>query len=378
MDPEHHLPPSSKSPDLRQVLVLRPPYVFSVHEQCFSKFQILKAYDSPLPTLDFLQAYAQSVKVVLCSGTLPITADVIRNLPALQLIVSCATGVDHIDLAECRRHGIRVTNIGDAFSDDVADGAVGILIDVMRRINGGDRFVRSGKWKDYGGTYTLGSKLRGKKVGIVGLGNIGSRVATRLEAMGCIVSYTSKQRKHSTPFPFYPNVLQLAFESDALIICCALTNDTHHMINNKVMRALGEKGVIVNVARGAIINEAELVKSLVEGKIGGAGLDAFENEPNVPKELLGLDNVVLLPHQTAFTKESFHDATQILIEAQFVIVMDPDHHQSPSSQSLDLCQVLVLRQPYVFSVHKQCFSKFQIRKAYDSPLPTLDFLHTYA
>ncbi|KAJ9539553.1 hypothetical protein OSB04_032286 [Centaurea solstitialis] len=160
---------------------------------------------------------------------------------------------------------------------------------------------------------TQAAWLGGKKVGIVGLGNIGSRVATRLEAMGCIVSYTSRLRKDSAPFAFYPNVFQLASESDILVICCALTNDTRHIINNRVMRALGKTGVIVNVARGAIIDEAELVNCLVKGELGGAGLDVFENEPNVPKELLGLDNVVLSPHRTAFTKESFHDATQILI-----------------------------------------------------------------
>nr|GEU66734.1 glyoxylate/hydroxypyruvate reductase HPR3-like [Tanacetum cinerariifolium] len=119
--------------------------------------------------------------------------------------------------------------------------------------------------------------------------------------MGCIVSYTSRQQKHSTPFTFYPNVLHLASSCNALIVCCALTNDTHHVINNTVMKALGKHGVIVNVARGAIIDEVELVKCLVEGEIGGAGLDVIENEPNVPKELFGLDNVVLLPHKTAFT-----------------------------------------------------------------------------
>lgn len=131
--------------------------------------------------------------------------------------------------------------------------------------------------------------------------------------MGCIVSYTSKQRKHSTPFTFYPNVFQLASESDVLVICCALTDDTRHMIDNRVMSALGKTGVIINVARGAIIDEAALVKRLVEREIGGAGLDVFENEPNVPKELFGMDNVVLMPHKTAFTKESFHEAAKILI-----------------------------------------------------------------
>lgn len=131
--------------------------------------------------------------------------------------------------------------------------------------------------------------------------------------MGCVVSYTSRHKKHSTPFIFHPNVLQLALNSDALIICCALTNDTRHMVNNTVIKALGKTGVIVNVARGAIINEVELVNCLVEGEIGGVGLDVFENEPNVPTQMLELDNVVLLPHRTAFTRESFHDAAQILL-----------------------------------------------------------------
>ncbi|KAK9056224.1 hypothetical protein SSX86_027314 [Deinandra increscens subsp. villosa] len=308
MDPQHHQPP-----ELRQVLLLCPPYIFSIHEHDFStRFHMLKAYDSPLPTHDFLHAHAQSVEVVLCSGTVPITADIIRDLPALRLIVSAATGVNHIDMAECGRRGITVTNAGDRYSDDVADAGVGLLIDVMRRITSGDRFVRGGTWPASRG-YPLGSKLGGKRVGVVGLGNIGSRVATRLEALGCKVSYTSRRIKPSTPFTFYPNVLQLASDSDAIVLCCPLTKDTRHMIDKRVMTALGKKGVIVNVSRGALINEAELVKCLVEGEIAGVGLDAFENEPNVPKELFGLDNVVLLPHSSGFTKESFYDVAQVLI-----------------------------------------------------------------
>ncbi|MFS8014336.1 putative oxidoreductase [Helianthus anomalus] len=310
MGSQHHdRCPSSQPP---QVLVIRPPPVFTVHEQYISnKFHILKAYDSALPTHDFLQANAQFVKAVLCSGNGPITADVLRDLPALQLVVSTTTGVNHIDMAECRKRGIKVTNIQDVFSDDVADVAVGLLINVMRRITGGHKFVRGGCWP-VTEQYPLGSKLGGKKIGIVGLGNIGSKVATRLYAMGCIVSYTSRQIKDS-PFTFYPNVLKLALDSDALILCCALTNDTRHMINNKVMMALGKKGIIVNVARGAVIDEAELVKCLVEGEIGGAGLDVYENEPNVPKELFGLDNVVVLPHSSACTNECFQDAAEVAI-----------------------------------------------------------------
>ncbi|PWA97085.1 D-isomer specific 2-hydroxyacid dehydrogenase family protein [Artemisia annua] len=323
MDQEQH------QLDLQQVLVIRPSPVFQAHEEYISKkFEILKAYESSLPTHDFMHTYAQSVKVVICSGWSPITAEVLADLPSLELVVTSTAGVNHIDMAECRRRGIRVTNTGDLFSDDVADGAVGLLIDVMRRISAGDRFVRGGRWP-MTEVYTLGSKLGGKKVGIVGLGNIGSRVATRLEAMGCIISYTSRQQKHSIPFTFYPNVHQLASNSDALVLCCSLTNNTHHIINKRVIHALGKNGVIVNVARGSVIDEVELVKCLVNGEIGGVGLDVFENEPSVPKELFGLDNVVILPHSTACTRECFYSAAQVMSFSDHMIRKNYNQNLSP-------------------------------------------------
>ncbi|GFY99595.1 D-isomer specific 2-hydroxyacid dehydrogenase family protein [Actinidia rufa] len=139
--------------------------------------------------------------------------------------------------------------------------------------------------------------LGGKRVGIVGLGSIGLDVAKRLEAFGCILSYNSRKKKPSVPFPFYSNVCELAANCEVLIICCALTEETHHMINYEILSALGKEGVIVNIARGGIIDEKELVRCLVQGDIAGAGLDVFENEPEVPRELFGLANVVLSPHR---------------------------------------------------------------------------------
>uniref|UniRef100_A0A5B7C3G1 Putative glyoxylate/hydroxypyruvate reductase HPR3 isoform X2 n=1 Tax=Davidia involucrata TaxID=16924 RepID=A0A5B7C3G1_DAVIN len=298
---------------LQQVLVLRPPPVFTAFEEEFSKkFQVLKAYESPLPTDLFLTTHAHSVKAILCSGHKPVTADVLRHLPALQIVVTASAGVNHIDLPECRRRGIAVTNAGTVFSEDVADIAVGLLIDVLRRISAANRFVRSGLWLTIG-DYPLGSKLGGRQVGIVGLGSIGSEVAKRLEAFGCIISYNSRKKKPSVSYPFYPNVFELASNCNVLIICCELSNETRHMISKDVMSALGKDGVIVNIGRGAIIDEKELVRCLVQGEIAGAGLDVFENEPNVPKELFALDNVVLLPHKAAFTEESFFDAYQLVV-----------------------------------------------------------------
>ncbi|KAL7203614.1 hypothetical protein ACSBR2_016807 [Camellia fascicularis] len=310
---EHHRHPTPQEQEFPELLVLRPPAVFTAFHHLFTaKFQVLKAYASPLPTDLFLTTYAQSVRAVLCAGSSPITANVLSHLPSLQVVVSASAGVNHIDFQECRRRGISVANAGTVFSEDVADVAVVLLIDVLRKITGGDRFVRRRDWPSHG-NYPLGSKLEGKRVGIIGLGSIGTEVAKRLESFGCIISYNSKTKKPNVTYPFHPNVSQLASNSDVLIICCSLTDQTRHMINREVMSALGKGGVIINVGRGAIVNEKELVECLVEGEIGGAGLDVFENEPNVPKELFGLDNVVLLPHRAAFTEESFFDCSQLVI-----------------------------------------------------------------
>lgn len=156
-------------------------------------------------------------------------------------------------------------------------------------------------------------QLRGKHVGIVGLGRIGMKVANRLEAFGCIISYNSRKEKPSVSYPFYSDVLDLASNSDALVICCGLTHETCHMINKDVMTALGKDGVVVNIGRGPIIDEKEMVQLLVKGELGGAGLDVFESEPHVPMELLGLDNVVMTPHCAVFTPESFLDLCQLVV-----------------------------------------------------------------
>lgn len=155
--------------------------------------------------------------------------------------------------------------------------------------------------------------MGGKRVGIVGLGNIGLEVAKRLDAFGCVILYNSRRKKANVPYPFFSNVRELAANSDAIIICCAFTDETHHMINKEVLKALGKEGVIINIGRGAIVNEKELVQCLVQGEIAGAGLDVFENEPDVPKELFTMDNVVLSPHAAVFTPESHSDLYDLVV-----------------------------------------------------------------
>ncbi|MED6211136.1 hypothetical protein PIB30_070676 [Stylosanthes scabra] len=291
--PNHH------NQDLPQVLVLGSPTCLQTLKQLYShKFRFL----IPNTSLHSLSAPLSSISVVICSASFPLTASVIGLLPSLRLVVTTSAGTDHIDLNECRCRGIQIAGAGKFFSDEVADMAVGLLIDVMRKVSAADRFVRtsceSATW-----SFPLGYKVSGKRIGIVGLGSIGMEVAKRLECFGCNILYHSKHKKSTVPYPFYNNVLDLAATSNALVLCCALNEETRHMVNREVMLALGKEGFIVNVGRGGLIDEKQLVKCLMDGEIGGAALDVFEDEPNVPKELLSMDNVVLTPHCAAFTTE---------------------------------------------------------------------------
>jgi hydroxypyruvate reductase 2 len=155
-------------------------------------------------------------------------------------------------------------------------------------------------------------QLTGKKIGIVGMGRIGLEVAKRLEAFNCMISYNSRNKKSLVSYPFYSTVLELANNTNILILCCELNDQTRHIVNREVMLALGKGGIIVNVGRGALIDEKELLRCLMEGEIGGAGLDVFENEPHVSKELFSLDNVVLSPHAAVLTSESVISIGQLV------------------------------------------------------------------
>ncbi|KAJ9550007.1 hypothetical protein OSB04_022550 [Centaurea solstitialis] len=283
----------------------------------------------PIPNLSFFQFISETVNLIHASdslfsihrpsaravvvlGSTPLKSEHLDQYPSVEIVIGTSAGLDHIDLAECRRRNIKVTGAGDAFSEDVADYAVALLLDVLRRVSAADRCVRTGLWP-VNREYPLGNKLGGKRVGIVGLGSIGMMVSKRLEPFGCTIAYTSRNKKSHIPYLFYPTVLELATATDALILCCALTDKTHHVVNREVLTAMGKKGILVNIGRGAIVDEKELVKLLVEGELGGAGLDVYEKEPEVPKELFTMDNVVLSPHKAVFTTESFEALRDVVI-----------------------------------------------------------------
>jgi lactate dehydrogenase-like 2-hydroxyacid dehydrogenase len=226
---------------------------------------------------------------------LPFTRDMIERLPGLTGICKAGVGYETIDIAAARERGIVVTNTPDCTSDAVADMAIGLLLAVVRQILRGDRYVRKGQWREVSG-YPLVDGLGGKRLGVLGLGNIGREVARRAAGFKLDIAYTSR-RKREVPYAYFDDLVQLAEAVDYLVVAAPATPETRHIVDRRVLRALGPGGVLVNIARSALVDEAALIAALCDGTIAGAGLDVFENEPEVPEALRALDNVVLMPHR---------------------------------------------------------------------------------
>lgn len=230
-----------------------------------------------------------------------LSADDLALLPNLELIANFGAGVDGIDVAAAAGRGIVVHTGAAAVADDVADFAVGMSIAILRGIVRGDQFVRSGNWG--AGELPLGKSLRGLKAGIVGLGNIGAAIATRLEAMGCEIAYFGRRSK-PVHYRYFAEIGELAAWAELLLVACPATPDTLRLIDARVLAALGKQGYLVNVSRGVVVDEPALIEALANDSLAGAALDVFEREPNVPPELRADPRLVLTPHIGGGTAET--------------------------------------------------------------------------
>jgi lactate dehydrogenase-like 2-hydroxyacid dehydrogenase len=219
----------------------------------------------------------------------------LARFPKLEIIASFGVGYDHVDASYAREHKIMVTNTPDVLTEEVADVAMGLLISTLREFIKADRYVRSGLWQTQNYPLSVGS-LRDRKIGIVGMGRIGQAIARRLEASRVPVFYHSRKPASGVSYKHYGDLIEMAKAVDTLMVIVPGGAATNKMINAEVMKALGPRGVIINVARGSVIDEPALVAALKSGTILAAGLDVFDREPNVPDELKSMQNVVLLPH----------------------------------------------------------------------------------
>jgi len=249
-----------------------------------------------------LDQHAQRIEVVVTSARFGCTAQLIERLPNLRAIVSFGVGYDSIDVAAARARNIPVSNTPDVLNDCVADLAFGMIIDCARQMSRADRFVRAGEWPS--GSLPLGSKVSGKRLGIVGLGRIGEAVAKRSSGFDMQVRYHNRRPVEGSEYGYESNLVELARWSDFLVLTCPGGESTRNLINREVLDALGSKGVMINVSRGSVVDEPALVEALLEGRLGGAGLDVYAQEPTVPQALLNLPNVVLLPHIGSATEET--------------------------------------------------------------------------
>ncbi len=261
---------------------------------------ILNALAKRLPVYqlgDLTPALEKEIRAVVATWhSLKLDGTLFDRLPKLEILASFGVGYDHIDAKAAGVRGIVVTNTPGVLSDEVADTAFGLLISAIREMGPAERYVRDGSWGKEGKPYPLTASLRGRTMGILGLGRIGKAIAKRAEAFGVKVIYHGRAAHADAPYPFYPTLLGMAEACDILMIAAPGGASTKRVVDAKVLEALGANGVLINISRGSLVDEAALVRALQEKRILAAGLDVFENEPDVPEALRKLDNVVLLPH----------------------------------------------------------------------------------
>jgi lactate dehydrogenase-like 2-hydroxyacid dehydrogenase len=237
---------------------------------------------------------AAAVSGIAVSGG--VDAALIEHLPSLEIIASFGVGYDGVDVSAAASRGIAVTNTPDVLNDEVADTAIGLLLNTLRRFPQAETWLREGRWKREGAFPLTPLTLRGRTVGIYGLGRIGLAIAERLKGFGVGIAYHTRRPRADVPYAYYPSLIEMAEAVDTLIAIVPKTAETHRTIDAAVLRALGPNGVLINIGRGWTVDEEALAQALENGVIAAAGLDVFYDEPHVPEALLALSNVSLLPH----------------------------------------------------------------------------------
>jgi lactate dehydrogenase-like 2-hydroxyacid dehydrogenase len=248
-----------------------------------------------------LKQQGERIRGLVQGGGTQTPTSLLDALPKLELISVFGVGYDGVPVAYCKNRRIKVTNTPDVLTDDVADVALGLILMAGRGFGAAERYVRAGDWGKR--AFPLTTKLAGRKVGILGLGRIGKAIAQRVSAMGMKVAYTGR-KPQQVPYEYMPSLKGLAAAADFLVVACPGGEATKNIVNAEVLAALGKKGTLINIARGSIVDEPELVAALKAGTIKGTGLDVFADEPHIPAQLLAMENVVLLPHVGSATRET--------------------------------------------------------------------------
>ena len=261
---------------------------------------------------DYLARHGAEFSAYVSSARFGASRAVIDAMPNVKVISNFGVGYDQIDVARARERGIAVGYTPEVLNDCVADTAFGLLMDVARRFSASDRFVRRGDWLK--GQFPLATSIARKKLGILGLGRIGRVIAKRASGFDMEVRYHNRREIEGCEYAYEPTLEGLARWADFLVIASAGGAETRKLVSAQVLEALGPKGYLINISRGSVIDEAALLDALQNGRIAGAGLDVFENEPQVPEAFFALDNVVLLPHIASATHETRQAMADLVVE----------------------------------------------------------------
>lgn len=283
--------------DLLQVAQL-PPFVVERLEKEFT----LHDFVNPADPEKLLDEVGPRIRGILAGGMKGPNANLINRLENLEIIASMSVGFDATDVAAAQARGVIVTHTPEVLTGDVADLAMTFILMAPRRISESERFLRQGKWLQ--GRMDLGTTVRGKRLGILGLGRIGRAVARRAEVFGLHIAYHDIKPMGDLAYRSYPTLLDLAAASDILLVACEGGQATRGLVDGAVLDALGSEGFLINAARGTIIDQGAMVAALRDGRIAGAALDVFDGEPEVPAELLAMENVILTPHIASSTTET--------------------------------------------------------------------------
>lgn len=255
--------------------------------------RLIKLWEQPDPEAALLEA-SERVKGLAVGGHVQVDDVYMGRFPHLELVANFGVGYDGIDAAWAGQHGIVVTNTPDVLNEEVADTALGLIIATARQLPAAERYLRAGRWPE--APFPLSPTLRGRTVGILGLGRIGKAIATRAEGFGLTVVYHGRKPQAGVRYLYFPTLVALAEACDILVVIAPGGAETRGLVDAAVLKALGPNGILINVARGSVVDESALIDALSNRTILSAGLDVFADEPNVPQALIDMDHVVLLPH----------------------------------------------------------------------------------
>ncbi|TWF76051.1 lactate dehydrogenase-like 2-hydroxyacid dehydrogenase [Pseudonocardia hierapolitana] len=283
-----------------------------VVDGCAERFELVRLWEATDPDA-LLAERGADVRGLATGGHHPVDAALLDKLPNLQIVANFGVGYDSVDVDAATERGVVVTNTPGVLDDEVADTALALLLMTVRELGQAERYLRAGRWAAEGHYPLTDLTMTGRKLGILGLGRIGEAIAKRAETFRMTVGYHNRSEK-DVPYRYYPSLLEMARDVDTLLVVVPGSAATRHLVDAEVLEALGPDGVLVNIGRGTVVDEAALIGALKTRTIRAAGLDVYEDEPNVPRELIDLDNAVLLPHVGSASKPTRRAMGRLVVD----------------------------------------------------------------